>query len=90
MVGTIFQILFDFRLRRKHAAPVGIGREGKRIQMGWHVAGTAGVVIYPPGAADTRLFLKNDEIIFTLLLEANRHAQAGKPGADNRHLMMLY
>jgi hypothetical protein len=39
-------------------------------------------VLSPPGAADVVAALQHEEVLDALLLEADRHAEAGEAGAD--------
>ena len=52
------------------------------------VALAARVVVVAPGAADVVGALEHDEVVDALLLEADRHAQAGEPAADDGHVDM--
>jgi hypothetical protein len=54
--------------------------------VGGHVALAARVGVVPPGAADVVGALEQDEVLDPRLLEADRHAQAGEAGADDRDL----
>ena len=48
-----------------------------------HVAGAARVGVVVPGAADVVAALEHDEVVDALLLEADRHAEAGEAAADD-------
>ena len=80
---AFFQISANFRLAREHAGPARIRGEGERIDMGLHVAGTTGVVVVAPGAADRLGLFGDDEIGHAGLPQADRHAEARKAGADD-------
>ena len=47
------------------------------------VAGAARVGVVPPGAADVLGLLQDDEVVPAGLLELDRHAEPGEPGADD-------
>ena len=47
------------------------------------VAGAARVGVVPPGAADVLGLLQDDEVVDAGLLQLDRHAEPGEPGADD-------
>lgn len=75
---AMFQVGTDFRLGGELAGPVGVGRKGKRIDVGLHITGAARVVVVAPGAAQGVGLFGNKEVVEPGLLEFDRHAQAGE------------
>ena len=53
------------------------------------VARAAGIGVEPPGAADVRAPLENDEVVVSLLAQADRHAEAGEARADDGHVDLV-
>ena len=51
-----------------------------------NVAGTARIVVVAPGPADVVAALQNDKIVDPGLRELDTHADAGKPGTDDRYV----
>ena len=86
LAPAAFQVTLDFWLLGKHARPVGVLLERKRIQMRLHVTAATRVVVDPPGTADAGFFLEQQKVMFAGLLQADGHAQAGEARADNGHL----
>ncbi len=89
LVGAALQVGADLRLRRKHARPVGVGREGERVQVRLHIAGAARIVVVAPGGPHRAGFLEQGEVMQACLLEADRHAQPGEAGADDGDIAVL-
>jgi hypothetical protein len=83
IVSAALQIGLDFGLTRKRPAPPGIRGEGERVEVARHVASAAGIGVVAPSAAHVVAALEQDEVGDARLLEADRHAEAGEPGADD-------
>ena len=66
-VGAAAQVVPDLGLRREGARPVGVGREGERVEVRGHVAGAAGIGVVAPRAADVVGALEHDEVLDAVL-----------------------
>ena len=86
VLGAAAQVGLDLRLARERAAPGRVGREGERVQVRRDVALAARVMVVAPRAADVVGALEHDEVVDALLLEADRHAEAGEAAADDGHV----
>ena len=84
LVGDAPQVVADLGLARVGLAPLRVGRERERVEVRRHVAGAARVGVVVPGAADVVAPLEHGEVLDPLLLEADRHAEAGEAAADDR------
>jgi hypothetical protein len=67
--ATPAEIGEDLGLRRVRARPARVDVEGERVELALDVAGTAGVAVVVPGAADLARLLEEDEILEARLLE---------------------
>ena len=85
-LGDLLDVGLDLRLRGEGHRPVGVGREGEGVELARHVAGRAGVGVVAPGAADVGALLDDDEVALAVLLQLDRGAQTGEPGADDQVL----
>src|SRR5260370_19979733 len=83
MLHTAFEVVVNFLLARIHASPFRRRREGKRVEMGWNIAGAAGVTIVPPSAADVAALFDDDERFHTGFEKLDAHAEAGETGAND-------
>ena len=61
-----------------------VRRERERVQVRGHVAGAAGIRVGPPRAADVVVALEHEEVLDSLPAQADRHAEAGEAGAEDR------
>ena len=86
-VGTALDIGMNLCRPRIGGRPVRILLERVGIQMRGHVAGTAGIGIVAPGAADVVGTFENHEILDAFLLETNTGVDAGKTGADDDYVV---
>src|SRR3954447_15979935 len=77
------QVIADLALEGIEAGPVGIGRERVRVQSRGDVALTAGIGVVAPGPAQLVRPLEHHEVVYSGLLEANGHAEAGEARADD-------
>ena len=82
---AVAQVVPDFLLEPEGARPAPVRREGEGVQVRGHVALAAGIAVVAPCASDVVGALEHDEVLHPLLLEADRHPQAGEPGADDGH-----
>ena len=76
LLRDIIDVYEEFRLRRIEAAPIGLLREGERIEMRGNIASAAGIDVVAPGAAKIVSLLDDDEILATRHAHARAHAQA--------------
>jgi len=83
--GAAAQVVPDLGLGREGAAPVGVGREGERVQVGRHVAGGARVRVVAPRPADVVGALEHDEVVDPALFQPDRQSQTRKTRADDGH-----
>src|SRR5690606_17568437 len=83
LVGGALHVGPDLRLRREHARPAGVELEREGVHVRGHVAGAAGVGVVVPRAAERLALLQHDEVVESVLLEPDRHAEAGETGADD-------
>ena len=83
IVGAAFEIGVDFGLGGKGPRPVGIGGEGKGIEVRRDIAGRAGIGVVAPDAAHGVGLFQHDEVLDALALQPRRHADAGKARADD-------
>src|SRR5690606_25490852 len=58
-------------------------RERERVEMRRHVAGAPRIAVVPPGAAHAVAALDHDDVVEASVGEADRHAQAARPGAED-------
>ena len=65
------------------AAPVGVRREGERVQVRLHVAGAAGVGVVAPDAADVAGALEDEEVVEARLQQADGQAEAAEAAAGD-------
>ena len=72
------------RLGEKRALQPGFGSKEKRVDVGRHVAGRAGVGVVAPGAADLAGALEDREGVDAGAASADRGADAGEARADDR------
>jgi len=86
-IGAAAQVSADLGPARVGVRPVRVGRERERVEVGRDVAAAARVRVEVPGAADVVAALEHDEVLDALLLEPDRHAEAGEPGADDGDVM---
>src|SRR5260221_11548623 len=70
---TLTEIVPDLGLRRVHAAPIWIEREGEGVQVRGDITGTAWIRVIAPGPPDICRPLDHHKIFLALLLESNRH-----------------
>ena len=84
LVGDAPQVVADLGLAGVRLAPPGIGGEGERVEVRWDVAGAARVRVEVPGAAHVIPTLEHREVLDPLLLEPDRHREAGEAAADDR------
>ncbi len=80
-----FQIGLDVGGEDILLRPVRTHVERELIHVQRHVAGTAGIGVLPPGAADLTRLLINGEVGETLFLQLDRGADAGDARAENGH-----
>jgi hypothetical protein len=83
VVGDIAQVAAQLGLGGEGLAPVGLGREGERVQVGLDVAAAAGVGVVPPGPADVGGPLQQHQVAVSGPAQRDGGAQAGEPGADD-------
>src|SRR5260370_15854275 len=83
MLHTAFEVVVNFLLARIHASPFRRRREGKRVEMGWNIAGAAGVTIVPPSAADVAALFDDEKRFHTGFEKLDAHAEAGETGAND-------
>jgi hypothetical protein len=76
-------VALDLWLRRVGAAPLGVRGEGERVEVRRDVALAAGIGVGPPRAADVGVALPDHEVALALLLQADRHAEAGEARAED-------
>ena len=84
LVGDALQVVADLGLARVGVGPAGVGGEGEGVEVRGHVAGTPRVGVEVPGAAHVVSAFEHGEVLDPLLLEADRHAEAGEAAADDR------
>ena len=84
LVDTALRIGLDLVPRRVFARPVGVGFEGKAIEVGHHVAGGAGITVPIPGAADFRGLVKNPEVSDARIQQTFADANPGETGANDQ------
>ena len=60
----------------------------ERVEVRGHVAAAAGVGVVAPRAPDVTGALQQHEVVVTLLLEPDRHAEAGEAGSDDGDVVM--
>jgi len=87
--GALAQVVPDLVAQREGARPVRVRGERERVQVRGHVALHARIGVLPPGAAHVVGLLEHDEVVDALLPEPDRHAEAGKAGADDRDALVL-
>src|SRR5207245_10443663 len=83
--GALAQVLAELWRKRVGSRPVGVLGERVAVQVRRYVALAAGVGVGPPGPADLLVALEYHEVLDAGLLEADRHAQAPEPGAQDHH-----
>ena len=83
-LGHPLDVGLDLRLRGEGPRPVGVGREGVRVELARHVALRAGVGVVAPGAADVVALLDHHEVGLTGLLELDRRTEPGEAGPDDQ------
>ena len=81
-LGDSLEVVPDLGLIGERVLPVGLGLERERVQVRRDVAGAAGVTVVAPRAADVVELLQDDEV-HALLLQLDRHSQAGEAGPDD-------
>ena len=81
-LGDPFEVIPDLGLIGERVLPVRLGLEGVGVQVRRDVAGTTGVAVVAPSTTDVVGLLQDDEV-HALLLQRDRHTQAGEPGPDD-------
>src|SRR6185369_8862110 len=82
-IGAALQVGVDLRGGRVDVAPVGVGREGERVEVRLHVARAAGVRVVAPDAADVAGALEDEEVVDARLQEADGEAEAAEAAAGD-------
>ena len=85
LTGDALQVGLDLRLRGEGPGPVRVGREREAVELAGYVARRAGVGVVAPGAPDVVAPVDHQEVGQTGLLQLDRGAEAGEPGADHEH-----
>ena len=86
LVNAAFRIGLDFIPRRVFARPIGVRFEGKAIEVRHHIAGSAGVTVPVPGAADFRCLVKDAEVSDARIQQAFSDADAREAGTDDQRI----
>src|SRR5260370_23158263 len=86
MLDAALQVVVDFLLARIHGGPIRRGSEGKRIEVGRDVAGTSGIAIVPPGAADVGALFDDEKGAHAGFEKLDAHANAGETRADDEYV----
>ena len=81
--GNPSEIGEDLGLRGVGPRPVGVLVERIGIEVRRHVAGASRVGVVSPSATERRGLFEDPKIRAALLLQLDRHANAGEPGAEN-------
>ena len=84
--GHLLDVGLDLGLAGEGAAPAGVLLVGERVQDAGDVAGAARVGVVAPGAAEVVGALEDHEVLDAVLLERDRHPDAGQPGAGDGDL----
>src|SRR6266536_535578 len=79
----------DLALGRVHASPMRIERKGEGIQMRGDVAGAARIRVVAPCPPDICRPFEHHKVFLSVLLESNRHAQAGEPRSQDGYTDMM-
>ena len=87
--GRVLDVLADLRLLREQSGPIRIGGKGIRVQAGRDVAGTTGIGVGAPGAAEGVRFLEQDKIVDPEALQVNCCTDPGDPATDDHDLEVV-
>src|SRR5215813_5569576 len=82
-VGDALQVVPDLWLPGEAVRPVRVRRERERVQVRRDVAGTPGVGVVPPRAAQTGRPLEDDEVGHARLPQPDPGAEPAETGADH-------
>jgi len=81
-------IRLDFGAFREQSGPSRIAGEGVLVGESGNVDADAGVVVVAPTSADLAGALENDEVAKAVLHQSRTCADAARPGADDRDLVI--
>src|SRR5215831_1872189 len=84
-VGDVLQVAPDLRLPGETVRPVRVGRERERVQVRRDVAGTPGIGVVAPGAADRAGPFQDDEVGHPGGAQPDARADTAEAGADDGH-----
>ena len=82
--ATLRRYCLDLGLRGVRRRPVGVAREGERVELAGDVAAGAGVGVVAPGAADVVALLDHEVVGLAVLGQPDRRAEPGEPGPDDQ------
>ena len=87
--GAGADVLLDLGLGSERPGPVGIGREREGVEDRGDIALAARVGVHVPGASEVVLALDDHEVLDGTLAEPDGHADAGQPGSEDDHAVMI-
>ncbi len=86
LVRELEDVGLDLVPRRELVRPVGVSFERIRVEVGLHIARTAGIGVLAPCSANLACLFENDKRVDTGLFQLDGHTKAGEPGTYDRHL----
>src|SRR5437868_5432419 len=84
--GHVLHVVPDLLLSGKGPGPVGVLLVRVRVEHAGDVAGTAGIGVIAPGAAEIVGPLEHDEVVEAFPLQCDGHAEAREASADDGDL----
>src|SRR6266700_2438128 len=90
--SNVAQIIPNLRLRRVHATPLWIEREGEGIQVRGNITGTAGIRVVTPRPPNICRALQHYKILITRLLQPYSYTQARETRSkyDDAHMARFF
>ena len=82
-VSDLLQVRPDLALRREGVAPVRVLRERELVEQRLNIAGASRITVLAPRPPESGSALEDHEVADPACAQADRHADAGEPTADD-------
>ena len=86
MIGDPFEVLLDLRLRGITAAPLGVLRERKGVEVTWNIARAARIGVVSPRSANRTRTLEDDERLKSVLQRHDSCTETTETAPDDGEL----